>query len=150
MYTYPLACKHAQPTHTQPHIVMANALIIDPSFYFFALMFNGLCFLSTFKSRNHCSHSHIKIPPPRDVLLCGRLVAWLMSECAHPHKRTLMSQTPLNDTRAGLHAWMPARAHTHTHTHTSHCPMLQLVLMATADACRASSKQAPASTPGTC
>lgn len=112
-------------THSHAHSVMLNALIIDPSF--FGLLFNGLCFLSTFKSRNHCSHFHIKIPPPRDLLLCGRLVAWLMSECAHPHKRksihkhTLMSLTPLINTHAGPHAWMPLCTDADTQKYTCTC-----------------------------
>lgn len=76
MYMHQLACKHT-PTHTQPctlHSVMVNPLIIESSF--FGWLFNGLCLLFIFKSRNHCSHFHIKIPPLRNMLLCGRLVAF--------------------------------------------------------------------------
>lgn len=155
MYMYPLACKNTPSphTHTHTHSVTVNALIIDPSL--FGLLFDGLCFLSTFKSRNHCSHFHIKIPPPRDMLLCGRLVAWLMSECAHPHKRksihkhTLMSLTPLINTHTGrTHACL--RAHTQTHVYTviplSHAT---ISLNGRSSLHMHSSKLVPASTPGT-
>lgn len=108
MYMHQLACKHT-PTHTQPrtlHSVMVNALIIESSF--FGLLFNGLCLLFIFKSRNDCSHFHIKIPPLRNMLLCGQLVALLISECAHPHKRKSIHK----------HTTMSRPARTHTHTHT--------------------------------
>lgn len=113
-------CKHAR-THTLTLSVTVNTLIIDSSFLFFGLLFNGLCFSSTFKSRNHCSHFHIKIPPPRDTLLCG---GWWLGSClrvpihtnANPNTH-LMSLTPCVDTRTALHATgcHYARAHSDIH-----------------------------------
>ena len=78
----------------------------------------GSAFLRTLKSKNHCSHFHIKIPPPRDELSCGRLVAWPMSE-SHKGEPTLMSLTPLISAGAGP-AHMDARARTlaDTRVHT--------------------------------
>lgn len=116
-------CKHAR-THTLRLSVTVNTLIIDASFLFFGLLFNGLCFSSTFKSRNHCSHFHIKIPPPRDMLLCGRLVAWLMSKGAHPHKckskHTLnVSDSSCRHPYSPARHWMPLCACTLKHTHVN-------------------------------
>ena len=116
-----LACKHTPPpTHTLTRSQCDGECINNWSIIF-GRLFNGLCFLSVFKSRNHCSHFHIKIPPPRDTLSCGWLVAWLTSECAHPHKRKsihkhpLMSPSPLAETLACVHV------HTHSLKHTHKC-----------------------------
>lgn len=83
-----------------------------------------------FKSRNHCPRFHINIPPPRDELSCGRLVAWLMSACAHPHKRRRVHANTHSD---GSHRL--ARACTHTHIHTSNPVVPCRFLSVAADAC---------------
>lgn len=62
---------HVPNTHTPAPINNWSVLL--------GRLFDELCFFCTFKSRNHCSHFHIKIPPPGGWLWCGRLAAWLMS-----------------------------------------------------------------------